>query len=279
VTHPDPHHPGSAEGHASLPAEPLPDALLNTLVTELDNDYIVGITLGGSYVRGEATPYSDVDLACWVKDAVNLSPKRFVYRDNRLISIGTKTVTAVREDLSKPERAILFVAGQRRVLLDKDGSVTRLVQEVASFTWEPLQPAANQFASFRMMLLAEWVHKILSGLFTHDELALSFVISEFFFSLTEAVAVQRGILIKSGSTYYRQVQDAIGQDSAWTHYHRQVAGVDPIPAEVTPVIARSITSLHLYQETVALLRPILQPEHLAIAEQALLVAQQAHLHQ
>ncbi len=279
MTHPAPHHPRSAEGHASLPAEPLPDALLNTLVTELDNDYIVGITLGGSYVRGEATPYSDVDLACWVKDAVNLSPKRFVYRDNRLISIGTKTVTAVREDLSKPERAILFVAGQRRVLLDKDGSVTRLVQEVASFTWEPLQPAANQFASFRMMLLAEWVHKILSGLFTLDELALSFVISEFFFSLTEAVAVQRGILIKSGSTYYRQVQDAIGQDSAWTHYHRQVAGVDPIPAEVTPVIARSITSLHLYQETVALLRPILQPEHLAIAEQALLVAQQAHLHQ
>ncbi len=278
MTHPDPHHPGSAEGHASPPAEPLPDALLNTLVTELDNDTIVGITLGGSYVRGEATPYSDVDLACWVKDAVNLSPKRFVYRDNRLISIGTKTVAAVREDLSKPERAILFVAGQRRVLLDKDGSVTRLVQEVASFTWEPLQPAANQFASLRMMLLAEWVHKILSGLFTRDELALSFVISEFFFSLTEAVAVQRGILIKSGSTYYRQVQDAVGQDSAWTHYHRQVAGVDPIPAEVTLVIARSIASLHLYRETVALLRPILQPEHLAIAEQAILVAQQAHPH-
>ncbi len=278
MTHPAPHHPRSAEGHASLPAEPLPDALLNTLVTELDNDYIVGITLGGSYVRGEATPYSDVDLACWVKDAVNLSPKRFVYRDNRLISIGTKTVTAVREDLSKPERAILFVAGQRRVLLDKDGSVTRLVQEVASFTWEPLQPAANQFASLRMMLLAEWVHKILSGLFTRDELALSFVISEFFFSLTEAVAVQRGILIKSGSTYYRQVQDAVGQDSAWTHYHRQVAGVDPIPAEVTLVIARSIASLHLYRVTVALLRPILQPEHLSIAEQAILVAQQAHPH-
>jgi predicted nucleotidyltransferase len=278
MTHPAPHHPGSAEGHASLPAEPLPDALLNTLVTELDNDYIVGITLGGSYVRGEATPYSDVDLACWVKDAVNLSPRRFVYRDNRLISIGTKTVTAVREDLSKPERAILFVAGQRRVLLDKDGSVTRLVQEVASFTWEPLQPAANQFASLRMMLLAEWVHKILSGLFKRDELALSFVISEFFFSLTEAVAVQRGILIKSGSTYYRQVQDAIGQDSAWTRYHRQVAGVDPIPAEVTPVITRSIASLHLYRETVALLRPTLQPDHLAIAEQAIFVAQQAHLH-
>src|SRR5579864_6188476 len=97
--------------HAITKAAQLSDTFLNALVAELDNDYIVGITLGGSYVRGEATPYSDVDLACWVKDAVNLSPKRFVYRDNRLISIGTKTVTAVREDLSKPERAILFVAG------------------------------------------------------------------------------------------------------------------------------------------------------------------------
>jgi predicted nucleotidyltransferase len=38
---------------------------LNSLVAELDNDDIVGIILGGSYARGEARLYSDVDIACF----------------------------------------------------------------------------------------------------------------------------------------------------------------------------------------------------------------------
>ena len=38
--------------HAITKAAPLSDTFLNTLVTELDNDDIVGITLGGSHVRG-----------------------------------------------------------------------------------------------------------------------------------------------------------------------------------------------------------------------------------
>ena len=48
------------------------DEFLQTLVTEFDNDDIVGITLGGSYARGNATPYSDIDLACFYKDEPSL---------------------------------------------------------------------------------------------------------------------------------------------------------------------------------------------------------------
>lgn len=53
-------------------APTLSEEFLNALVTELDNDDIVGIILGGSFARGEARPYSDVDIACFVRDAVKL---------------------------------------------------------------------------------------------------------------------------------------------------------------------------------------------------------------
>ena len=266
---------GRAEKHVVTKAVPLTETFLNTLVAELDNDDIVGITLGGSYVRGEATPYSDVDIACFVKDEVKLHPKRFLYRDNLLVSIGTKTVAKVRNDLLKPESAILIVSGLRRILLDKDGTVTRLIQEIEAFTWEPLQNAANRYASYRMMALAERVHKVLSELLKRDELALAYVTSELVYALTEVVAVQRGVFVKSESTYYLQVQAAAGQNSDWTGCHRWAVGVDSIPTKGSLVLTQAIAALRLYQETVKLLRPVLQQDHLVVAEQAVRMIDEA----
>ena len=41
------------------------DAFLEKLITEIDDDTIRGIVLGGSHARGNPTPYSDIDLACF----------------------------------------------------------------------------------------------------------------------------------------------------------------------------------------------------------------------
>ncbi len=264
--------------HAITKAAALSDTFLNALVAELDNDDIVGITLGGSYVRGEATAYSDVDIACFVKDEVELPPKRFLYRDNLLVSIGTKTVAGVRNDLLKPEKAILFVSGLHRVLLDKDGSVTRLVQEIEAFRWEPLRNAADRYASFRVMALAERVHKVLGELLKRDELALAYVTSELVYALTEVVAVQQGVLVKSESTYYWQVQAAVGLDSDWSLCHRWAAGVDSVATKGSIVLTQAIAALRLYQETVKLLRPVLHQDHLTVAEQAMRVIDEAVPH-
>ncbi len=46
----------------------LSDEFLNTLVAELDNDAVQAIILGGSYARGNAAPYSDLDFARFVKE-------------------------------------------------------------------------------------------------------------------------------------------------------------------------------------------------------------------
>jgi hypothetical protein len=251
--------------------EPLADEFLNTLVAELDNDEIVGIILGGSYARNEATPFSDVDIACFVPDSMKPPPKRFIYRDGRLLSIGYRTVADTRSELARPERAIFIVSGFRRVLLEKDGSVSRLMREIETFKWGPLQEAANSYASFGMMLAAEQVHKILSEIVKRDDLALSYAISKLLSWLTEAVAVQRGVLVRNDSNYYRQVQEAAGLNSEWTRYHRLASGVDAVTGDDGPVKTKGLATLCLYRETLGLLRAALQLDHLQVAEQTMQV--------
>src|SRR5919202_2597293 len=100
---------------------PLPEALLDALVYELGNDPVAGIVLGGSHARGEGTPYSDVDLACFVENDSQVVPKWFQYRDGYLVSVGTKAIPAVRRDMRKPNTAIWVVPdlANSQILLDK----------------------------------------------------------------------------------------------------------------------------------------------------------------
>src|SRR5579884_1610109 len=104
-------------------ATTLSEEFLRELVQELNSQDIVGITLGGSYARGTATEYSDVDLACFYREGVRPPPKRFMYRQDKLISIKMTSVAEIREMLKRPQAAILFASGKHRLLLDKDGSV------------------------------------------------------------------------------------------------------------------------------------------------------------
>ena len=45
---------------------PISDMFLEELISEIDDDAIRGIVLGGSHARGNPTPYRDVDLACFL---------------------------------------------------------------------------------------------------------------------------------------------------------------------------------------------------------------------
>src|SRR5437879_4193098 len=92
----------------------LADEFLNELILELDHLDIVGITLGGSYARGAATPYSDVDLCCFFREGVKLPDKRFMYRQGKLISIKMTSVSEIRSVLKRPEAALFFAGGKHR---------------------------------------------------------------------------------------------------------------------------------------------------------------------
>ena len=265
----------SMDGVQEQQAVSLAEEFLHALVQELDHEDIVGITLGGSYARGTATLYSDVDLACFWREGLRPPPKRFLYRGGKLISVKMTSVTEIREMLKRPQSAMLFASGTQRLLMDKDGSVARLLAEIEAFRWEDLQLAVNAHVSLWMMLKAEDVQKVLREFQQENAPGLALVITKLVAELTLLTALCHRTLITSDSTYYQQVQEAAGRDSAWTRYHRIGTGLEAGPTGIAPLRARGIAVLHLYRETLVFARPAMQTEHRAIAEQVLRIVQSA----
>ena len=250
---------------------------LQACVSEMDEECVTAIILGGSQARGDATRYSDVDFMRFVRSAEDIKPKRYVYRDGRLVSIATRTIAKYRANLQDPEAGVFVVPSMReaRILLDKDGEFARFQQEVRAFTWEPLQERANEQAGMLLMLFSEYVHKVLGSLLMRDELALAAAVNELLYQMTLAVAIQRGVLIESGNSYFRQVEYSVGFGSAWTKYHLIVAGVEQENFRKSPVEERAIAALRLYQETFVIMRDALQAMHREVAEQTSQIIEEA----
>ncbi|HLY31941.1 MAG TPA: nucleotidyltransferase domain-containing protein, partial [Ktedonobacterales bacterium] len=250
-----------------------------TLGAEIDSDEVSALLLCGSYARGTATRYSDVDFARIVRTPPQGKEQRYFYRDGLLISVVTWSLEFIQESSAKPELAIWMIPCLReaRILLDKEGAFSALQQGLAAFRWETLQEQANAWASDALMLFAVVVQKALGALLNQDETALAYATQELFYSLTWALAVQRGVLIEGGNSYYDQVQEAAGKDSAWIHAHRQILCLDPFPEQLLPVQARGIAALRLYQETAWLLRDAILPQDCEVIDQTLQIIEEASL--
>ena len=152
-----------------------------------------------------------------------------IARDH-LVSLSTTTVDAKRAELSRPETAIWAVPGlrQARILLDRDGALAALLREAQAFRWEPLQPAADAYASYNVMGLAEEVHKVLGALEGADESAALNATWGLVAGLARAVIVQRGVLIRTENAYFLQAQEAAGLESAWSRAFRVAAGFEAV---------------------------------------------------
>ena len=92
-------------------------------------------------------------------------------------------------------------------------------EEARRFTWAPLQPAADAYAGFTLERLAEVAHKLLAALAAGDAAGAAPYNWELVTDLSHA-----------GRTSLRQVQDAVGRESAWSAAHRRAAGLVPLPA-------------------------------------------------
>lgn len=257
----------------------LSEEFLQNLVTEADNEDIRAIALAGSYASGKATEYSDVDLMCVWPD--HMQPrKRFLNRNDRLISLAVRTIAGMKNDLAQPERAIWAVPAYRnmRVLKDKDGALSHyLAHDLAQFRWETLQEEANGLATFILMCDAEFVYKMLNNLQKGNIGGIAYVAARIFDGATHAIMVQRGVMISTDSLLYEEAEVSVGHDHLWTYYHRLLSGVEPEGAQGFSTVARGKISLLLYRETAHLLDPVLSPTRRPIVEQALRLIERADL--
>lgn len=240
----------------------LPADMLSRLVTELDDESVTAILLHGSYARGEALPpYSDIDLVRILYETPEREQrKQFFWCNGYLVTLSSRPLSLYQEWLKVPQEAIFRISSIRdaQILLDKHGSFRRFQQEACNWKWEALQEAANAYASQVMLEQTEIVLKLLRAFAIHDAVAASEMMLDLFSSLTDAVAVQRGIVIRSGNTYFHQIQQTIGLNSQWTRYHLRAAGAQTPDAPPPSLEERGMAALHLYRETFWILQDALQ---------------------
>lgn len=251
----------------------LPESFLPSLLAELVTPNVIGISLGGSFARGQGTAFSDVDLELYIKEKPPELIGSLVLRmwQDFLVSIHYGTLEDEYEKLTKPWYAIWAVPGLRTavILHDENGSIAKLKQAALEFDWAPLQPFANRFASAGICTCAEEVYKILSGLSIGNESKVIYACSGLVFNMTETVAVQRGLMIETENRYHELIQESVGFDSQWTRLFRLSIGTDVGSEDLPAYQTRGLASLGLYRETAALIDAVILAEHREVINAAL----------
>ena len=257
----------------------LPDSFLQSLVAQLDNENTIGITLAGSFARGEGGEYSDVDIHQYVRKMPEKIADGFYLRtmDGYLVSIALVSLEEKSASLRDPTRAIWAVPGlcQERILLDKDGSIAALKEAAAKFTWEPLQAEADAFASWNLASMAEEVHKVLAGLAQQDGSRAIYATWGLVDDLAKTILVQKGVLIPTENILIILAQETAGRASEWTRQFRLACGLDPLPPGQPPFLGHAAAGLRLYYETARLMQAILQPEDAAVVSYAMKLIEKA----
>ena len=247
------------------------DSFLRSLVTRLDNENTIGITLGGSFARGEGGHFSDVDLRQYVRTEPAVDSDFMNFEDDILVSVCLLTLEDEAANLRYPQKAIWAIPGlrQARILLDKDGSIASLIEAAGNVNWHDLQPAANDYASYELCGLVEEVYKILDGLEKDSESKTANATWGLSIGLAKVLLVQRGVFIPTENAFFDLAQSTAGKASNWSKRFRLVIGLDGPPLGEAPYYCRGVAGLRLYQETVVLMQSILRPDDAAVIHRTL----------
>ncbi len=241
------------------------------LALRFDAPPVQGIALMGSYARGDAGPYSDVDLVRFLsEDGQTLPGSGSHLIDERLVMVTDVRPSEIAEWFSRPEVAVSHIPGLRasRLLLDREGSLIALRDRARTFIWDAeMQRRADAWASERMVGWIEEIHKGLEGLRRNS---LSRLLDAHFglsWGLQRVVQVQRGVFLSGGSTFFEEIEATIGQDTEWSRLRRVVFAVDGIDGHPSTLREQVVAGLHLYIATAELIAAALQPADVSLVKQ------------
>ena len=255
------------------------DLFLKTLVANLDNQNTIGVAITGSHARGEGGQYSDVDIHQYVRqmpdNPAEISYLRFI--DGILVSVSLTSLNEAYDNLRNPKKAVWAIPGLRqlRILLDKDGSITVLKESAARTNWQPMQGAANAYASRSLSGCAEEILKILAGLTQRNEAKTLYAIWGLTKALANSVIVQGGYLIQTENVFIDLAQEAAGRTSEWTRQFRLSIGLDLLSLEEPAYKGYGIAGLRLYRETARLLQNIFLPEDAVVVNRTIEIIAEA----
>ena len=145
---------------------------LKGLVERFRSPEVKAMALMGSFARGDAGRFSDVDLLRFVKEEAKDQPSAVSHMiDGRLVVVCDIAPQKIDSWFTKPEVATQIVVGLRdaQSLWDPDGYFAEIHRRAREFVWDAsMQAKADAYASREMVGWAEEAHKGLEGLRTGD---------------------------------------------------------------------------------------------------------------
>lgn len=135
---------------------------------------VAALALMGSYARGDAGPFSDVDLVRFYTgaDAGSAGNAETYLIGGHFVVVSDVKPDQVEDCFQEPEQASTFIAGLRsaRSLWDPDGFFLAIQARARAVTWgAAMQARADAWPSSQMVGWIEEVQKGLAGLRTGHE--------------------------------------------------------------------------------------------------------------
>ena len=246
----------------------LAGSLLRSLAKEFGGPGVIGIGLAGSFARGQGSGLSDIDLNIFLRKPPRSKRESYMlhYRKGYLVSVKRVGLETTRSSLKEPQLAIWAVPGlrQMQLLYDPTGKLAELQSLANTFAWHRLEKKAREFACYQLLTAAEEVHKILAGTQRNDPSKIVYAAVGLTLSLTEAVAVHKGLLIESENAYFAQVQASMGKKSSWTQAHNLAIGI-----KAGAAFRKGVAALQLYWQTFRALEDLVPEAHYEVLQPTL----------
>ncbi len=243
------------------------DPDFNALVQQFLHPQIKAIALLGSFARGDAGTFSDVDLVRFsAANTPNLPDNGSHLINGRLVVVSQVTPQEVKQWFTEPETAVNVIAGVRRgrPLHDPDNYFAHIQQQAHQFIWDDaMQQKANQWASQQMVGWIEEVHKGLEGLQRDDIGRMLNAKHGLTWGMARVLIVQRGILLEGDNAFYEQLLAHMGRQSDWVKWWQAAFGIGP----ATTLREQIIAGLKVYVETAVFLQDTLTPGDKSLIQQ------------
>jgi hypothetical protein len=240
----------------------IPPVPIEQLIHRFDAPGVRALVLMGSYARGEAGPFSDIDVVR-LTDGSELPGAGSYLMDGYLVVVSDVTPGQVERWFTEPEAATDSIMGVRsaQVLLDRDGYFADIQRCARAFVWDQaMQERANQWASAMLVGWIEEVHKGLAGLQTNDIGRLLNARHGLSWGLGRVMKVQRGILLSGDNALYDELAQEMGQQSEWMRLLGIAFGIES-EEEKAPTLGEQVRAgLRLYILTAELIAPVLRTE-------------------
>ncbi len=235
---------------------------LEQLIQRFDAPGVHALVLMGSYARGEAGPFSDIDVVR-LTDGSELPGAGSYLVDGYLVVVSDVAPGRVERWFSDPEVTTDTIMGARRAqaLLDRDGYFSGIQAHARAFVWDQtMQARANHQASAMLVGWIEEVHKGLAGLQHNDIGRLLNARHGLSWGLGRVMKVQRGMLMSGDNALYAELNRAMGQQSEWVRLHSTAFGIENEEG-IAPTLSEQVRAgLRLFILTAELLASVLRME-------------------